>query len=160
MKQSTSSPLLLTWMLSLVLDGGSRTVQVQNSTDLHLKAATYTEIIKKKISTGHDVFFFFFCLLQLSHLKHLTVKWIFSFVIELVHIFLPVETHTGCGCGHIFGQKYNVVSQIWPRVVRASFPLFFRCHRRMKGNVVIGKYMGPVGQSRYQFIVFQGEWQK
>lgn len=158
MKQSTSSPLLLTWMLSLVLDGGSRTVQVQNSTDPHLKTATYTEIIKKKFL--QDMMGFFFCLLQLCHLTHLTVKWIFSFVIELVHILLPVETHRGCGCGHIFGQKYNVVSQIWPRVVRASFHLFFPCHRRMKGNVVIGKYMGPVGQSRYQFIVFQGEWQK
>lgn len=55
--------------VGFTVDGGSRTVQ--NSTDPHLKTATYPEIIKKKCSAGYDVFFF--CPLQLSHLKHLTI---------------------------------------------------------------------------------------
>lgn len=56
--------------VGFTVDGGSRTVQ--NSTDPHLKTATYPEIIKKN-ALQDMMCFVFFCLFQLSHLKHLTI---------------------------------------------------------------------------------------
>lgn len=90
-RKSTTSLLLMTWM-QIMQFFSAQAGPLQSKTLL-------TWILKpphtrKSLRTMQDMLF---------------VTWIVSFVIEMVHIQLPKETHRGCDCGHTLGQKYMLV---------------------------------------------------